>query len=77
MHTNFENTAELMNFYYDNEVEIISKYEKKINFQKPKGAFLKKSYAYMVISDFITEKELNITDCQINMLAEVVINLED
>jgi hypothetical protein len=70
----FENSGELMGFFNDKKSILIERF--KANARDVKGPFMRKSVAYFVVKDLLTENDVIATECQINRLAELIVEEE-
>ncbi len=65
------NSAELVEFFYNNKLEILNRY--KILSKGYKSLSQQKSCAYFTVRDFILEQNEKATECQLNKLVELIL----
>jgi len=73
MDTCFEDATELVDFFNEHEAEMKERYKKVPSIEKSGSAFRQKSHAHFVVRDYMFDKGLTATDCQINKMAEMII----
>ena len=69
----FEDSAELAGFFQENRNEIYRIYIEMLQMERQLDARRQKSIAYAAVKDYLHNKKLIPTDCQVTRMAELLL----